>query len=241
MTDVVLEVRGLTKRFKKHTAVNDVTFNVRRGEIMGFLGPNGAGKTTVIHMITGLMKPDEGEVNICGINVQKDFERAIKNIGAVVETPHLYEYMTGKENIKLFAALYRNNDAQKVQEIIKLSGLENKLEQKVKDYSLGMKQRLGLAVALLSEPSLLILDEPTNGLDPASIRALRDFLKQYAHEKGCSILISSHILSEMQLLCDSVTIICDGTIRAVEDMENIKDQETLEDLFIEKTGGGNIL
>ena len=149
--------------------------------------------------------------------------------------------MTGKENIKLFAALYRNNDAQKVQEIIKLSGLENKLEQKVKDYSLGMKQRLGLAVALLSEPSLLILDEPTNGLDPASIRALRDFLKQYAHEKGCSILISSHILSEMQLLCDSVTIICDGTIRAVEDMENIKDQETLEDLFIEKTGGGNIL
>ena len=134
MTDVVLEVRGLTKRFKKHTAVNDVTFNVRRGEIMGFLGPNGAGKTTVIRMITGLMKPDEGEVNICGINVQKDFERAIKNIGAVVETPHLYEYMTGKENIKLFAALYRNNDAQKVQEIIKLSGLENKLEQKVKDY-----------------------------------------------------------------------------------------------------------
>ena len=104
-----------------------------------------------------------------------------------------------------------------------------------------MKQRLGLAVALLSEPSLLILDEPTNGLDSASIRALRDFLKQYAHEKGCSILISSHILSEMQLLCDSVTIICDGTIRAVEDMENIKDQETLEDLFIEKTGGGNIL
>lgn len=241
MTEAILEVRNLTKRFKKHVAVSDVSFNVSRGEIMGFLGPNGAGKTTVIRMITGLMKPDEGEVSICGINVQEDFEKAIQNIGAVVETPHLYEYMTGKENIKLFAALHKITDEEKVQEVIKLSGLENKLGQKVKDYSLGMKQRLGLAVALLNEPSLLILDEPTNGLDPASIRSLRDFLKQYAHEKHCGVLISSHILSEMQLLCDSVTIICDGTIRAVEHMDHIKDQETLEELFIEKTGGGNIL
>lgn len=238
MENVVLEVKDVSKTFKKHSVVKSISFNVNRGEILGFLGPNGAGKTTTIRMITGLMKPDSGEISVCHTSIQSSFEEAIKHIGAIVETPHLYQYMTGMENIKYFAAARGNITEEQIKEAAHLSGLEKRLNDKVKDYSLGMKQRLGLAVALLHDPDLLILDEPTNGLDPAGTRELREFLKDFAHKNGKSVLVSSHILTEMQLLCDRVAIISEGELKCVKAMSEIEDQLSLEELFIKETKGG---
>lgn len=241
MSNIILDVKGLCKSFKNIKAVDNVTFQVEKGEVMGFLGPNGAGKTTTIRIITGLSKADSGEVIICNNNITNNFEEAMINVGAIVETPHLYENMTGMENIKLFSGLYPNVSKESVDKAIEISGLKNRLGEKVKNYSLGMKQRIGLAVALLHNPSLLILDEPTNGLDPAGIRAMRDFLKDLAHNHNVAVLVSSHILSEMQLLCDRVAIISNGQIKCIETMENITDNSSLEDLFINATGGDNII
>lgn len=241
MSEVILEVKNLCKSLKKRPIVKDINFHVQKGEIMGFLGPNGAGKTTTIRMLTGLIKPDAGDITICGHSITEDFEKAIEEVGAIVETPHLYEYMSGLDNIKFFAGLHKGVTEAHIQEAIKVSGLENRLKDKVKNYSLGMKQRLALATVLLHHPSLLILDEPTNGLDPAGIRALRDFLKEKAHKEGCSVLVSSHILAEMQLLCDRIAIISKGEIKCIKPMSEIGDQLALESLFIEETGGDNLI
>lgn len=241
MKDIILDVKSLNKSYKNIKAVDNVTFQVRKGEVMGFLGPNGAGKTTTIRIITGLAKADSGQVTICGMNITTDFEEAMINVGAIVETPHLYENMTGLDNIKLFSGLYPSVTKEGINKAIEISGLKNRLNEKVKNYSLGMKQRIGLAVALLHNPSLLILDEPTNGLDPAGIRAMRDFLKDLAHNHNVAVLVSSHILSEMQLLCDRVAIISSGEIKCIETMENIIKNSSLEELFINATGGENII
>lgn len=240
MENTVLQVKNLSKKFKKNEVVKSVSFNIKKGEILGFLGPNGAGKTTTIRMITGLMKPDEGEVIICDKSVEKSFEEAIAHVGAIVETPHLYQYMTGRENINFFAGARKHITKEQINQVINLSGLDKRLDEKVKNYSLGMKQRLGLAVALIHEPELLILDEPTNGLDPAGTRELREFLKEFAHQRGGSVLVSSHILTEMQLLCDRIAIIANGEIKCVKSIDEIKGQLELEDLFIKETQGGHI-
>lgn len=231
MDKVILKVEGLSKSFKKRKIVDNVSFESKEGEILGFLGANGAGKTTTIRMITGLISVDSGTVIIDGHNIKNEFEKAMDNVGAIVEIPFLYEYMTGMENIKLFAKLYKALE-EGVQDAIKVSGLKERLNDKVKDYSLGMKQRIGLAVALMKQPKLLILDEPTNGLDPMGIKDLREFLKNLAHNKNISVVVSSHILMEMEQLCDRVVIISEGKIICTKTMEEINKESSLEDVFI---------
>ncbi len=222
MAKFVLEVNGLTKMFKQRCAVDDVSFEIIEGEIFGLIGPNGAGKTTIIRMITGLAKPTSGEIFIDGISLQKHYEQAITKLGGIIENPDLYPYMTGMENLKFFASLYPDITQEKIDDVVTLVGMEKRINDKVKNYSLGMKQRVGIAQALLHDPKILILDEPTNGLDPNGIRDMRKFLIGLARKKHISILVSSHILSEMEQLCDTVAIIDGGKILEIKTLEQIK-------------------
>lgn len=221
----VLEVKGLKKRLGEREIIKGINFSVKDGEIFGFLGPNGAGKTTTIRMLVGLIAPNEGEIKICGKDVQKEKEEALKNVGAVVENPELYKYLSGRENLMQIARI-RKVSKEEVEELIELVGLKDRIDDKVKKYSLGMKQRLGLAAALIGEPKLLILDEPTNGLDPSGIIDFREVVKKAAKEKGMAVFISSHILSEVQNLCDRVAFTNGGVIKSVEDIhDNTMDTE----------------
>lgn len=222
MAKFVLEVNNLTKKFKDRVAVDDVSFEIIKGEIFGLIGPNGAGKTTIIKMLTGLCAPTNGEIIIDGIRLDKHFEKAISRLGGIIETPNLYTYMSGMENLKFFASLYPDISQDKIAEVIKLVGMEKRINDKVRTYSLGMKQRIGIAQALLHDPKLLILDEPTNGLDPNGIRDMRKFLLDLARKKHISILVSSHILSEMEQLCDTVAIIDGGKILEIKTLEQIR-------------------
>ena len=209
MSDTVLEIKNVSKYFGKTKVVDNLSFEVKAGEILGFLGPNGAGKTTTIKMILGLISIDEGSISINGHDVKKDFEKAMENIGGIVENPDLYGYMTAVENLKLHAKI-RGVDYKDVYDTLKLVGLEKSMNIKVSKYSLGMKQRAGLALSLLHKPKILILDEPTNGLDPVGIKDLRDILKKLVKEQNIAVLVSSHILSEMELMCDRVVVINEG-------------------------------
>lgn len=209
MSDTVLEIKNVSKYFGKTKVVDNLSFEVKAGEILGFLGPNGAGKTTTIKMILGLISIDEGSISINGHDVKKDFEKAMENIGGIVENPDLYGYMTAVENLKLHAKI-RGVDYKDVYDTLKLVGLEKSMNIKVSKYSLGMKQRAGLALSLLHKPKILILDEPTNGLDPVGIKDLRDILKKLVKEQNIAVLVSSHILSEMELMCDRVVVINKG-------------------------------
>ncbi|GFZ34223.1 ABC transporter ATP-binding protein [Clostridium zeae] len=211
----VLEVRAVKKRLGKRQIIKGISLDVEEGEIFGFLGPNGAGKTTTIRMLVGLIKPDEGSIRIAGHDIQKDRENALANLGAVVENPELYGYLSGRENLMQIARI-RGLSKADVDEIIELIGLHDRIDDKVKKYSLGMKQRLGLGAALLGNPKLMILDEPTNGLDPSGILDFREIVKKAAKERGMSVFVSSHILSEVQHLCDRVAFINGGEIKSVE-------------------------
>lgn len=211
----VLEVKNLKKRLGKREIIKDISFEVEEGEIFGFLGPNGAGKTTTIRMLVGLIAPNEGHIMITGHDIQKEREKALANLGAVVENPELYGYLSGRENLMQIARI-RKIPKKDVEKIIDLIGLGTRIEDKVKKYSLGMKQRLGLGAALLGNPKLMILDEPTNGLDPSGILDFREIVKKAAKERGMSVFVSSHILSEVQHLCDRVAFINGGEIKSVE-------------------------
>lgn len=217
MTNTVLKIKNVSKCFGKKKVIDNISFEVNQGEIFGFLGPNGAGKTTTIRMILGLMEFDSGEVKVNGYDVRKEFEKAMENIGAIVENPDLYKHMSGLDNLKLYARI-RNISMQRINEVIELVELKDRAKDMVGKYSLGMKQRLGLALILLHKPKVLILDEPTNGLDPAGIKLLRDILKEIAHKEGVAVFVSSHILSEMQQMCDKIAIINDGKIIEFKDM-----------------------
>ncbi|SDW28249.1 ABC-2 type transport system ATP-binding protein [Marininema mesophilum] len=208
----VLVVNGLTKRIGKREIVRDINFAVGQGEIYGFLGPNGAGKTTTIRMLVGLIRPTQGRIQIAGYDLSKQFLQAIRHVGCIVENPELYPYLTGRENLELFARMAEGITQQRITEVVQLVELEDRIDDRVRTYSLGMRQRLGIAQALLSRPQLLILDEPTNGLDPAGIREMRQFIYRLAREESISVFISSHILHEVQLLCDRVAIIHQGRV-----------------------------
>lgn len=230
---VIFSVNNLTKKVRKRIIVDNLSFEGCKGEILGFLGPNGAGKTTTIKMMTGISSITDGSITICGNDIDKDFEKAIINVGAVVETPYMYENMTGLQNINYFAEV-RGTAESDIEKIIKLTGLQGRLSDKVSKYSLGMKQRLGIGIALLGNPSLLILDEPTNGLDPDAIIELRTFLCDLAHKQGICIFVSSHILAEMEKLCDRVIIIDKGKLIGEADLNAIKSEDgSLEEFYAE--------
>ncbi|HET9794251.1 MAG TPA: ABC transporter ATP-binding protein [Thermoanaerobaculia bacterium] len=217
----VLAARNLTKRLGGREVVSDVSFTLDGGEILGFLGPNGAGKTTTIRMLTGLIRPDAGSVEIAGFDVRRDFENAMRHVGAIVESPDLYGELSGRENLDLFARMIGRDAARRIPELGALVSLEGRLDDRVSTYSLGMRQRLGLAQALLGEPRVLILDEPANGLDPAGIREIRELLRALAGERGLAIFLSSHLLSEVEQTCDRVAILHRGRILALDSVERL--------------------
>jgi ABC-2 type transport system ATP-binding protein len=206
-----LTATNLTKVIGKRTIVDDVSFSLNPGEVFGFLGPNGAGKTTTIRMLVGLIKPTAGRVTICGHDVRHEFEAAMRCLGCIVETPDLYRFMSGRENLEHFARMLGVEQAE-IGRVAEMVALSHRLDQRVGTYSLGMRQRLGIAQALLGRPKLLILDEPANGLDPAGIREIRELLRRLATEQGMSVFVSSHLLAEIELTCDRVAIIHHGRI-----------------------------
>ncbi|HEX3027765.1 MAG TPA: ABC transporter ATP-binding protein [Clostridia bacterium] len=207
-----MQLKNVKKVIGKKTIIDNLTFDVYPGEVFGFLGPNGAGKTTTIRMIAGLISMTQGEVTINGFSVKNNFEEAMSHIGGIVENPEMYKYLTGYQNLIHYARMHKGIGKEKIDELIKTVGLENRIKDKVKTYSLGMRQRLGLAQALLHSPAVLVLDEPTNGLDPAGIREMRDYLRKIAAEQNVAVFVSSHLLSEMELMCDRVGIIQNGKL-----------------------------
>lgn len=219
-----LSIRHITKIYGKKRAADDVSFDIYPGEIFGFLGPNGAGKTTVIKSILGFIFPDEGEVFIDGHNIKKEYEKAMASVGGIVENPEMYQNLSARLNIEMYAKLHDGVSEEMIDNVINEVGLSARAKEPIRKYSLGMKQRIGLAQAMVHRPKLLILDEPTNGLDPTGIHQLRDILKKYAHEEGAAVMVSSHILSEMQLLCDRVGIIDNGKLIKVCSLEELNDQ-----------------
>jgi len=216
MEKVTLAVQNLKKVIGKKEIIKGLSFELKEGEVFGFLGPNGAGKTTTIRMLVGLIKPTSGSIHICGFNLNDHFQEAMGNLGCIVENPELYPYLSGYDNLLHFAYMLNGIGEERIVEVTKLVGLTERIHDKVKTYSLGMRQRLGIAQALLGKPKVLILDEPTNGLDPAGIREMRQFIRFLAIEEGLSVLVSSHLLSEIQLLCDRVAIISKGSIIRID-------------------------
>ena len=233
MQDAILKCENLHKSFRKKEILKNVSLELCSGDILGFIGPNGAGKTTTIKLILGLQKIGSGKVIINGHDIQKDFEKAIAKVGAIIENPDLYMYMSGYDNLKLISNLYPNVDEKRISEVIKLVGLENRINDKVSKYSLGMRQRLGIAQAILHKPNLLILDEPTNGLDPEGIKDLRELLVKLAKKEGMAILISSHNLAELESFCNKVSIIKNGVIVETSDLETVKKEASEGNYIIE--------
>lgn len=219
---LALSIKNITKIYGKKKAADHVSFDIHEGEIFGFLGPNGAGKTTVIKSILGFIYPDEGEVCINGYDTKKDYEKAMASVGGIVENPEMYVNLSARKNIEMYARIHGNIPKERIDEVISEVGLSGRSKDPIRKYSLGMKQRIGLAQAMVHKPKLLILDEPTNGLDPTGIHQLRDVLKKYAHEQKGAVMVSSHILSEMQLLCDRVGIINNGKLISVCTMEELE-------------------
>lgn len=215
----VLSVNEVSKKIGSKFLVNRLSFDIQKGEIVGLLGPNGAGKTTTIRMIVGLISMSEGDILVKGKSVRRNFTEAVAHIGGIIENPEFYGYMSGYDNLKQYQRMAEGVTEERILEVVKLVGLEQALHKKVKAYSLGMRQRLGIAQALLHRPSILILDEPTNGLDPAGIREMRDYLKQIAREEGIAILVSSHLLSEMELMCSRVVVIQQGELVTMRDLD----------------------
>lgn len=208
----ILLVDKVSKVINKKSIVKDVSFSIDEGEILGFLGPNGAGKSTTLRMIVGLSKPTSGKIEICGHSITEDYIKAMSNTGCIIEGPDLYNYMSGWDNLKMLASMNKGINEKQIYDIVELVGLQNRIKDRVNTYSLGMKQRLGLAQALINDPKLLILDEPTNGLDPSGINEFRNIVKSLAKEKNISVLVSSHLMSEIELMCDKVSIIKNGSI-----------------------------
>ncbi len=217
----VLKINNLYKKIGKRQIIQNLSIEANGGEVFGFLGPNGAGKTTTIKMIAGLYHITSGSIEICGYSVKDRFEKAIANVGAIIEEPKMYNYMTGLDNLKYYASMYKGISEKKINDMVAQFGMQERINTKVKTYSLGMRQRLGLIQAMLHDPKLLILDEPTNGLDPKGIHELREFLKYAAHQCGVCVFVSSHLLSEMQMLCDRVGIIDQGRLIKVMSISEI--------------------
>lgn len=225
----LLRIEDLKKTIGKKRILNGFSLTVNSGEIVGFLGPNGAGKTTTIKMIMGLFRITEGRILVCGHDVVTDFEAAMQNVGGIVENPDLYKRLTGRQNLEYFASMYDNVDKTNIDEVVKLVKMSARINDRVNTYSLGMCQRVGIAQALLHNPRLLVLDEPTNGLDPIGIKELRDLLKFLAREAGVGVFVSSHLLSEMELMCDRIYIIDNGVMIGEKTMSEVQGQQ--EDVY----------
>ncbi|MCM8747757.1 ABC transporter ATP-binding protein [Thermomicrobiaceae bacterium CFH 74404] len=223
--DTVLRVEGLTKRYGRRVAVQGLALKLRRGEVLGLLGPNGAGKTTAIAMILGLVRPDAGTIEILGVDATRERERALRRVGAIIESPSFYPYLSGIDNLRVLALARGGVPERRFAEVLELVGLTGRERERVSSYSLGMRQRLAIAGALLHQPELLILDEPTNGLDPQGMAEIRQLILRLAAE-GQTILLCSHLLYEVQQVCDRVVILSQGQVVAEGDVEELLAQRT---------------
>jgi len=221
LSEPVARLQGVTKKIGSKTLVSNLTLDIPPGQIFGFLGPNGAGKTTTIRMMVGLISISSGDVLISGHSIKNNYKEAIASVGAIVENPEMYKFLSGYQNLRQFARMVPGVSKQRIDEVVELVGLGQRIHDKVKTYSLGMRQRLGVAQALLNRPKLLVLDEPTNGLDPQGIRELRDYLRLLCREEGTTVFVSSHLLSEMELMCDSVAIIQNGQLLEVKQLKEV--------------------
>jgi ABC-2 type transport system ATP-binding protein len=220
----VIQTFDLTKRFKNITAVDEINFAVQQGEIFGFLGPNGAGKTTTIAMLLGLVRPTTGSAEVLGYDIRKDLSQALRRVGSIVETPAFYPYMSGIDNLRIFARIDGGEVEKQIPALLEQVGLERRGQDKVGTYSMGMRQRLGLASALLGDPELFVLDEPTNGLDPAGMQEMRTFIHRLAKEDGKTVFLSSHMLHEVEQICDRVLILNKGQVIAQGEVSELLSQ-----------------
>ena len=229
---MVLELENLTKLYKNGRGAEDISFALAPGEVLGLLGPNGSGKTTTMKAIAGLVQPTRGSARVCGVDVTRQHELAMRHTGCLIEAPALYEHMTAHQNLRLAARFYKNVDNARVDEVLRLVEMDKYKKDKVASFSLGMRQRVGLALALLSEPELLILDEPANGLDIEGMVYVRDVVGKAA-DKGSAVLISSHLAHEIELCATKAAIIYGGKLLSVESMDTIlASHPSLEDYFL---------
>ncbi len=231
MSKVILECDNVSKKINKQMIVEKISFSVKEGEILGFIGPNGSGKTTTIKLILNLYKMDSGYIKINNYDLKKNFKKAISSVGAIIENPDMYMYLSGYENLILISKLY-NIPKKRVEEVIELVGLKSRIHDKVSKYSLGMRQRLGIAQAIIHNPNLLILDEPTNGLDPSGIHDLKKIIKKLA-KSGMAIIVSSHILSELESFCTKVCFINNGKIIKKFKIDDLKNFSSAKNYIIE--------
>jgi len=225
MPEIAMELIDIKKNIGSKKIIKGLSFTINKGEVFGLIGPNGAGKTTTIRMMVGLMELTDGDVRILGKSIKTDFKEAVREVGAIVENPEMYPFMTGWQNLKHYSRMIPGITDERIKEVIQLVGLQKPINEKAGKYSLGMRQRLGVAQALLHEPSVLILDEPTNGLDPAGIREIRQYIRRLATEENVAVIISSHLLSEIELMCDRIGVIKNGELIATQNVHGDTDAE----------------
>ncbi|HEX3028927.1 MAG TPA: ATP-binding cassette domain-containing protein [Clostridia bacterium] len=231
----ILEVKGLTKLYKNKRGIRDITFDIYKGDVFGFLGPNGAGKTTAMKAIASLCRADSGEIKVQGYDCMDEYEKAMEGVGCIIENPAAFEYMSGYKNLEMVSRYYEGIDGSRIDEVLETVGLKEFKDEKVSGYSLGMKQRLGLAAAILSNPELVILDEPLNGLDIEGMVEMRKLIKTLSEEKRITFFISSHLIHEVELTCNRIGIIQNGRLLEtglVSDMK--KESDSLEEYYLNK-------
>ena len=231
--DKVIEIKNLTKVFKNGRGITDINLDIHRGEIFGFLGPNGAGKTTAMKIMTGLTKPDSGDVKILGFSILEQFEKAMAKVGCIIETAESYPYMTAFENLKQFSRYYEGVDNKRIEEVLELTGILKYKNENSRKFSLGMKQRLGISAAILGRPEVLILDEPLNGLDVEGMIDLRNIIKNMAETEKTTFFISSHLIHDVELTCTRIGVLYSGKLLNVDTTENIlNNYASLENYYV---------
>ena len=229
----MIEVQNLSKKYGSHTAVKNVSFAISQGEIVGFLGPNGAGKTTAMKIMTGLLKPDSGDVFIDGYSITERYEDAMRGVGCIIENVFMFKNLTALENLMLCARFYKNVDEARMTEVLDLVKMTAFKNEKIKGFSLGMRQRMGIAMALLSRPDVLILDEPLNGLDVEGMVDIRNILKRLSKEEKTTVFISSHLIHDVELTCDRVGVLLEGRLCDVSEVsEIVKNFSSLENYYL---------
>ncbi|WP_193212091.1 ABC transporter ATP-binding protein [Luteolibacter marinus] len=233
----MLEVSGLSKSFGGKQALHDVSFRVERGEIHGLLGHNGAGKSTTLGIILGMVEPDRGDARIGGISVQDNHAGALSQAGAIFESPAFYDYLSGWENLRILANYSIGFDPERARRVVEEVGLTERIKSKVGSYSHGMRQRLALAQALLPEPHVLLLDEPTDGLDPEGIKWFRDFILELRNVRGMTVLFNSHLLAEVEQMCDRVTILNQGRLVHEGSLQDLRDEDPVYEVTLDPWQG----
>jgi ABC-2 type transport system ATP-binding protein len=231
--DKIIEIKNLSKIYKNGRGITDINLDIHKGDIFGFLGPNGAGKTTAMKIMTGLIKPDSGDVKINGYSVLESFEKAMEKVGSLIETAEAYPFLTAYENLKQFSRYYKNIDDNRIDEVLELTGILKYKSEKPRKFSLGMKQRLGIAAAILSRPEVVILDEPLNGLDVEGMIDMRNMIKNLAEIEQTTFFISSHLIHDVELTCTSIGVLYNGRLINVDRTKNIlNNYASLENYFV---------